>query len=176
MRVMRVSVLSVIGFLFALLVSGCSPQTSSDTLKDADAIYYLVRHAEKTTEKNDPGLTGVGVGRANDLAARLAGIKLDKIYSSNYIRTRDTAAATAKAQGVAVEIYDPKDLEGFAASLLSQTGHILVVGHSNTTPPLADLLGGKGGEPIVEASEYNRFYVLTRSGNDIVTDIQTFGK
>ena len=83
---MRVSVLSVIGFLFALLVSGCSPQTSSDTLKDADAIYYLVRHAEKTTEKNDPELTGVGVGRANDLAARLAGIKLDKIYSSNYIR------------------------------------------------------------------------------------------
>ena len=170
------AVLSVIGCLFALLVSACSSQNSSEALKETDAVYYLVRHAEKTTQKNDTGLTDAGVRRANDLAERLSGIKLDKIYASNYIRTRDTAAPAAKAQGVAVEIYNPADLEGFATVLLAQTGHILVVGHSNTTPPLAEFLGGEGGEPIVEASEYNRFYVITRSGANIASDIQTFGE
>lgn len=170
MRFMRASILGILGAALTLLVLACSPQSSPD------AVYYLVRHAEKTTEKNDPGLTDVGVRRADDLAARLSEIKLDKIYSSNYIRTRDTAAPTAKAQGVRVEIYDPKDLEGFAAALLAETGHILVVGHSNTTPPLVEFLGGEGGEPIVEANEYNRFYVITRGGDNIATDIQTFGE
>jgi len=55
-----------------------------------------------------------------------------------------------------VKLYDPRDLEGFAKRLLAENGHILVVGHSNTTPPLSALLGGPEGEPIVEATEYDR--------------------
>ena len=34
----------------------------------------------------------------------------------------------------------------------------LVVGHSNTTPPLVELFGGDAGPPIDEASEYDRLY------------------
>jgi len=47
-----------------------------------------------------------------------------------------------------------------AAKLKATPGRHLVVGHSNTTPQLTELLGGDGGEPIVEATEYDRLYVV----------------
>jgi len=75
----------------------------------ADTTYYLVRHAEKTAEKPDPGLTETGQQRAQDLAVHLKDVKLIKIYSSDYIRTRDTAAPIAAAQGLEVTLYDPRD-------------------------------------------------------------------
>lgn len=174
----RSQFLKISALSLAVFIAGCSPKTAApDTSAQVspDAVYYLVRHAEKTTEKNDPGLTEAGHKRAQDLAARLADVPLTKIYSSDYIRTRDTAAPVAKAKGLAVEIYDPSALEDFAASLLAQNGHILVTGHSNTTPPLSAFMGGEAGTPIVEATEYNRFYVLTRKGETVTSVIETFG-
>ena len=152
------------------LLLGCASQTPV-----YDATYYLVRHAEKTTEKPDPALTEEGQERAQDLADRLSDIPLTAIYSSDYKRTRDTTAPISGRQGLDVIIYDPRDLEGFAKNLSSQKGHILVVGHSNTTPQLSGLLGGPEGEPIVEASEYDRFYVLQKRGDDVVGRIERFG-
>ena len=174
----RAQFLKITGFGIAILIAGCSPKTSTPELAvqmHPDAVYYLVRHAEKTKEKDDPGLTDAGRKRVQDLAARLADVPLTKIYSSDYMRTRDTAAPIAKAKGLEIVIYDPNKLEEFAASILAETGHILVVGHSNTTPPLSAFLGGEAGTPIVEATEYNRLYVLTREGDTVTSLIETFG-
>lgn len=157
--------------LTAALLMGCTAKEPA-----FDATYYLVRHAEKTTEKPDPGLTQEGQQRAQDLAQRLSDVPLTAIYSSDYIRTRDTAAPIAKAQGLEVILYDPRDLEGFAKTLLAQKGHILVVGHSNTTPQLSAMLGGEAGEPIVEVTEYDRFYVLSKMGSDVKTTIERYGQ
>lgn len=165
--------------VFAILITGCTAQHSApemDTKAGPDAVYYLVRHAEKTKEKKDPGLTEAGYKRAEGLAMRLADVPLTKIYSSDYIRTRDTAAPTAKVKSLDVMIYDPTALENFAAKLLNERGRILVVGHSNTTPPLSALLGGEAGEPIVEATEYNRFYVVTRNADIVTSVIETYGE
>ena len=63
--------------------------------------------------------------------------------------------------GITVELYDPRDLPAIAAQLKADGGAHLVVGHSNTTGELAELLGGDGGTPIVEANEYNRLYIVT---------------
>lgn len=156
--------------IIALWLGGCTAQSSS-----SEATYYLVRHAEKTLEKDDPGLTPAGHKRAQDLSQRLANIPLSKIYSSDYIRTRETAAPVAEAKELSVEIYDPRDLDSFAKKLLGQDGHILVVGHSNTTPQLSGFLGGEAGEPIIEATEYNRFYIITRQGSKVTSVIETFG-
>lgn len=174
----RAQFLKITGFGIAILVAGCSSKTSTPEAAvqmNPDAVYYLVRHAEKTKEKDDPGLTDAGHKRAQDLAARLVDVPLTKIYSSDYVRTRDTAAPVAKAQGLDVVIYDPSALEEFGASLTGESGHILVVGHSNTTPPLSAFLGGAAGTPIVEATEYNRLYVLTREGDAVTSVIETFG-
>ena len=152
------------------ILTGCGAKPA-----ESDTVYYLVRHAEKTIEKSDPALTPVGKKRAQDLAARLKGVPLTAIYSSDYIRTRDTAAPIAAATGLEVKLYNPRDLEGFAEMLLAENGHILVVGHSNTTPPLSALLGGPEGEPIVEATEYDRLYVVERTGVVVGGIIERYG-
>ena len=61
-------------------------------------------------------------------------------------------------------------MEGLAATLRSTPGRHLVVGHSNTTPALVELLGGDSGGPIDEA-EYDRFYVLTLHPGGSVTTV-----
>ena len=142
---------------------------------ESDAVYYLVRHAEKTAETSDPALTIEGMQRAQDLTERLKSVPVTMVYSSDYKRTRDTAAPIAAAKGLEVELYDPRDLEGLAKTLLSEKGHILVVGHSNTTPQLSALLGGPEGEPIVEATEYNRLYVLEKTHKGISGRIEKYG-
>ncbi len=66
----------------------------------------------------------------------------------------------AKALGLTVELYDPRDLSGAADGLLAQGGRVLVVGHSNTTPDLVQALGGDPG-PTLEDSDYDRLYMVT---------------
>lgn len=159
----------------ALGLIACSGGVKEAAVKD-EGTYYLVRHAEKVLDRKDPPLTAVGKQRAEDLAERLADVKLTAIYSTDTLRTRDTAAPTAKAKNLPVTLYDGGDLPGFAAQLLKESGHILVVGHSNTTPDLSGHLGGETGEPIVEATEYDRFYVVKRAGETVSSKIERFGK
>jgi len=160
------------GFIIAaaMLLTACS-QAAPKT----DAV-FLVRHAEKTTEKTDPGLTDSGKARAIALADRLDGEGITHIHSSDYIRTRDTAAPLAERLGMEVEIYDASDLPGIAEKLKATPGRHLVVGHSNTTPQLTELLGGDGGTPIVEATEYDRLYVVTiEDGEPVKSYLTRFG-
>jgi len=144
-----------------------------------DTVVYLVRHAEKITGENagrDPALTSEGKARADVLAGLLASEKIGKIYSSDYIRTRDTAAPTAKMSGLEIEIYNPRDLPALANLIKGTTGRILVVGHSNTIPETVNVLGGVGGTPIFEKSEYDRLYVVTILADGTVqTDLRRYG-
>lgn len=162
-----------LGLTICAVLSACGAPTSNP---EPDATYYLVRHAEKTKDKKDPALTEEGTKRAQDLALRLKGVPLTKIYSSDYKRTRDTAAPIAAEMNLELILYNPRDLENFSKDLLTETGHILVVGHSNTTPELSALLGGESGKPIVEATEYDRLYVLQRRGQKITPKIERYGE
>ena len=48
---------------------------------------------------------------------------------------------------------------------------------SNTTPPLVELLGGDGGSPIVEASEYDRLYIVTtKEGEPVKSYLTRYGE
>ena len=105
------------------------------------------------------------------LAAALRSSGATRIHSTDYIRTRDTAGPLAAELGLTVELYNPRDLAGFAESLRAQGGRHVVVGHSNTTPQMAELLGGDPGEPIVEATEYDRLYVVTVGADESVTTV-----
>ncbi|MHA1544443.1 MAG: SixA phosphatase family protein [Alphaproteobacteria bacterium] len=130
------------------------------TLLAGETVYYLFRHAEKTADSPDPGLTAAGQARAENLAAMLKDAGVTRIFSSDYKRTRDTVAPLAEATGVEVEIYDPRDLPGFAERLKEMGGVIIISGHSNTTPELTALLSGYETEPM-EESEYDRLYMVT---------------
>ena len=121
---------------------------------------YLVRHAEKelsAENPKDPPLTLCGKQRAESLAILLKDVELDVIYSTNYIRTKETAQPVATNKVKELAYYDPGKLDDFAGLLLKNKQNVLVVGHSNTTPVLAGLLIGEELEPFDE-SIYNRIY------------------
>lgn len=144
--------------IVSLLLAACS---DSGPATSEQLTLFLVRHAEKTTESPDPDLTDYGIRRAEALASQLGDKTLTAVYSTDFIRTQATARPTAALFDLPVTRYDPYDLAGFAAQLKVLSGQVLIVGHSNTTPELVQLLGGDPGAPIDEATEYNRLYVIT---------------
>lgn len=159
----------------ALAAAACTGGADmSDTDSDTYTL-YLVRHAEKQAG-DDPALTEAGTARAETLADLLESEGIEAIWSTDYARTRDTAAPLADRLDLEVRLYDPSDLPGLTEQLKAEAQTALVVGHSNTTPELAEALGGEGGEPIDEPREYDRLYVLTGIGADKVeTEIRRFG-
>lgn len=122
---------------------------------------FLLRHAEKVDDSRDPALSPAGEQRAELLAKMLKDLEVTQIHTTDYKRTRDTVAPLAQAHGLSPETYDPRALQSFAGKLKRTHGVQVVVGHSNTTPELVKQLGGIPGEPIVEANEYDRLYIIT---------------
>ncbi|MBD1389192.1 histidine phosphatase family protein [Neiella sp. HB171785] len=122
---------------------------------------YLTRHAEKTSLQDNPGLTTCGQQRALYLGQWLARQQpqIEAIYSTDYRRTLDTAAASAEILQLSVQHYDPRQLPQFAERLLAAKQTALVVGHSNTTPQLAFLLSDQQASPI-DHDEFGRIYRL----------------
>lgn len=146
--------LIIYSILFISSLTSCTPKA-----EDLFTI-YLVRHAEKEiSDKNnsDPSLTACGMERAQSLSVFFDQIELDKIYSSDYIRTKDTAKPTAQSKNKEVILYNPSELDDFSKELLKRKEDALVVGHSNTTGVLAGLLCEQKIDPFDE-SIYNRIY------------------
>lgn len=119
---------------------------------------YLLRHFEKQSGVNNPSLTQEGQQRANNLVRLLADVGITEIYSSDYARTRETVLPLAESLGLQIQLYDPGKLTEFV-SQLKTASTVLVVGHSNTTPALVRLLGGKAQD--MDESDYGKLFVLT---------------
>jgi phosphohistidine phosphatase SixA len=155
-------------FRIALLVLtitlvGCA--SKSDTVPSASVqeplVVFLVRHGEKVDLSEDPELSAGGRERAAALARTLRSAEIEYVHSSDFIRTRETAAPTATEHGLEVELYDPRDLPALVEKLRRAGGRHLVVGHSNTTPSMTELLGGNPGSAINEEGEFDRLYIVT---------------
>lgn len=133
----------------------------ANTQKDKEIFtIYLVRHAEKDVgaiNGVNPPLTPCGQQRAVHLSEFFKAVAIDAVYSTDYIRTKDTALPTTLAKKIEMQLYNPRELAGFANSLIKKREDALVVGHSNTTGVLAGLLIG---EEIGAFDEdiYNRIY------------------
>lgn len=129
---------------------------------------YIVRHAEKQLTGNDPELSVAGTARSKKLAQILADKEITHVFSTDYNRTRMTAAPTASQAGIEIESYDPRDQEEFAEKLRKLEGNILVVGHSNTVSQLANNFVDIA-DPYKDLAddEYNFIYVIQLSSNGI---------
>lgn len=162
--------------LGASALSACTQPdvTAQVSAEPSAATFYLVRHAEKELKGDDPELSEAGYARAQALADTLRGAKLTGIYSTDTRRTRDTAAPTLAETNLDLQLYDGRSLTDFAQQMSNKEGNFLIVGHSNTTPQLAQALGGEGGEPIVEATEYDRLYVITNADGVVTTDLRRY--
>ena len=149
----------------AIAFTGCSAGEKPLTV-------FLVRHVEDFDTGKDPKLTAAGTERAEALARNLADSGIRHIHSSDYFRTRDTAAPAAALWNLKVELYDPRDLPALAEMLRRTGGSHLVVGHSNTTPAMVGLLGGDPGPGIEEATEYDRLYIVTVGPDGSVSPVR----
>ena len=123
-------------FLISVNISLCQEVTS----------YYLIRHAEKVLinpNNPNPHLTTKGHKRSLEWKKIFEKIHFDRIYSTSYHRTLETAKPTAEERNIEIQKYDPNNLfnENFRKNNIGKT--ILVVGHSNTTPFLANKIIGK---------------------------------
>lgn len=128
----------------------------------AIADIYLVRHAEKQAGE-DPALTACGEQRAEWLADFFAQFEVDRVFSSQYQRTQQTAAPIADRADRVVEAYNAADLEGFSQILKPLRGEtVVVLGHSNTNPELAQLITGHSFPPIAD-DQYDLIFVIGES-------------
>ena len=151
--------LAFLGIPASILTTGCATGGGDTALADP-VVVYLVRHAERAEDgTNDPPISEVGEARAQELAALLKDAGIDHVHSTDLKRTRQTGAPLLERTALSVEVYDPRDLTAFAATLKATPGRHLVLGHSNTTPDLVAALGGSP-EGAIEEAEYDRLYVV----------------
>jgi broad specificity phosphatase PhoE len=83
------------------------------------------------------------------------------IYSTDFKRTRETAAPMAARRKLEVLTYDAKKHQDLIDAIMkSKTKRFMVVGHSNTIPGLANLLGKKDLFKNLDESEFGAIWVV----------------
>jgi phosphohistidine phosphatase SixA len=130
-------------------------------------IVVLVRHAERSDEpKGDPVLNEVGVQRAERLAGLLKKSGVTHLIASEYQRTQQTLAPLALAANVRVQIAKAVDPNAAKSAIdsLPRGSLIVIAGHSNTIPALANLLTGGNAEIKMDETEFDRLLLVTEWG------------
>jgi broad specificity phosphatase PhoE len=139
-----------------------------------EQLVILVRHAEKALDQGeDPPLTETGEARARALQAALVHMQVGAIVTTQWRRTRATAAPLAKALNIEPMVIDTSSsdtnahVRAVADSVRAQSPKVvLVVGHSNTVPAIITALGG----PEVAAlgdNDYDNLYLLWRTSGRV---------
>ncbi|MDB4917468.1 MAG: Phosphoglycerate mutase [Gemmatimonadetes bacterium] len=126
----------------------------------------VVRHAEKAAAPAaDPPLNAAGEARAAAFAELVRDAGIQAIISTQFLRTKGTAAPIAAKLGLSVETVDarlPQHPKLVADSILAKhRGHtVLVIGHSNTVPAIVAALGAPKPADICDDG-YDNVFVVT---------------
>jgi broad specificity phosphatase PhoE len=148
-----------------LLLSSAVPAAAQQTI-------FLVRHAEraaatpgqpapKNMMADDPPLSAAGQARAAKLAALLASADVKHIFTTEYRRTRETAAPLAAKLKLQTVMAAAKDPDPLIERVRQVKGNVLIVGHSNTLPDLLKKLGVKQPVTITD-DEYDNLFIVVR--------------
>lgn len=123
----------------------------------------LVRHAEKAfDEGGDPELTEEGKQRSDELARVLSEVEVDKIFSTDFKRTKQTVMPLAKANDKEIELYNPFELDEIVSLIEKYKGKTLVFsGHSNTTPVILNKLVGEDRYRQLNDADYDNLYIVS---------------
>jgi phosphohistidine phosphatase SixA len=131
-----------------------------------ETLVYVVRHAERASlveSEPDPDLSEAGRSRAQTLADRLGQAGVTSIIVTNLKRTQETAEPLAIRLNIVPEII-PVTVHGHADSVAAAVRRhpgesILVIGHTNSIPPIVSALGGPR-LPEICASQYSDLWVV----------------
>jgi broad specificity phosphatase PhoE len=127
---------------------------------NAAPIVFIVRHAEKaSTGGKDPDLSVQGQNRADALAHILKDSQITSVFVTEFKRTQETAAPTARAANVSPTVVPANDVGVLVEKLRALNGNALVVGHGNTIPDLLKALGIATPVSIPE-DEYTEIFAV----------------
>ncbi len=129
---------------------------------------FVVRHADKASDGNDPPLSQAGQTRAQALAHALEEARPAVAYRTQYQRTGQTVQPLHDRFGTPVVTInlDPQHIDDHVTAVVSAVlanhmgQRVLIVGHSNTVPSIIEALGG-GAVGAIAEDEYDNLYVLT---------------
>ncbi|MBS1150437.1 MAG: Phosphoglycerate mutase [Myxococcaceae bacterium] len=168
-------------WLVVVAIAGCAGPRPAPPAAEATTTVIVVRHAEKAAEpKGDPPLTEAGAARAQRLVEALSGMPVSAILSTDYARTRSTAAPLAARLGLTTQLVDarapdhPKQVaQGVLARHRGQT--VVVVGHSNTVPDLVAELGAPKPKEICDQEYDNLFIVQVPARGPATVEARKYG-
>ena len=170
--------------LFLLAASGAAQNgaAAGNQGRVADAEFqvttvFLVRHAEKADEPGpNPPLSAAGRARAEALARALQSAGLKAVFTSQFLRTQQTAEPVAKRLGLTPasvtltpKTSNPREVSEESIQELKRKveahagGAVLVVGHSNSVPDLVRALGGDV-VPQIDEKVFDDLFVVTVHG------------
>ena len=156
-----------LAFAFTLIASAAAAQQS---------IIFIVRHAERAEMPaqqrppqpnmhasilNDPPLSPAGQARAQKLAQVLRSAGIKHVYTSEFKRTRETAAPLAQQEKVKPVMAPAKDIDSLVTALKAAKEPTLVVGHADLIPEILKKLGVTDAVAIAD-SEYDNLFVVVR--------------
>ena len=143
---------------------------------------YLVRHAEKVTTdpaNRNPELTEEGKQRAAALQDLLKKENIAAIFSTDYHRTRQTAAPLSELLKLPILSYNPANQAQLAETITKdyKGKTILIVGHSNSILESVEALGGQRPLPQIPETDYDNLVKLTiRENGEVETTLSNYGK
>lgn len=125
--------------------------------------FILVRHAEKADDgTRNPPLNDEGQARADNLAEMLSNQNIDGLYSTPFKRTMETLQPIADQLELEVMNYDPfakgEWLEEIAEKHAG--GTVVISGHSNTIPALANTLLGSETFSQFDEGDYSNLIII----------------
>lgn len=133
-----------------------------------ETVFFVVRHADKLNDTDaNPPLSDAGKQRAQQLMQTLRNLRVDAIYHTDTLRSKQTAEPLVmKLHNTPTEYSSEipvQALPHWADSVLqSQKGkRVLIVGHSGTVEPIVEKLSGTHVEPI---SGYDNLFIVIVSG------------
>jgi len=171
LRLLAASCIIILLSIAAGSIKANAPSTKADFKATT---VFLVRHAEKAAEpRADPPLLESGNTRAQELARMLGPVGIKAIYTSQYLRTRQTAEPLAKHLGITPVTLQikmnparPKEISeqsyrDIVEKIFEHPGDAaLVVGHSNTVPEVIKMLGGDVA-PVIDEKNFDDLFVVT---------------
>lgn len=148
--------------LFILLfVAFCAAASAQEKVITT---FILVRHAEKdlTQSTNDPDLSADGKTRAVRLNELLKKTDVAAVYSTPYKRTQQTVEALATEKGLKVISYQANKMDEIDTMIKQHAGGTVVVsGHSNTIPLVANYLIGEDKYKQFDDADYGNIIIIS---------------
>ncbi|MBT8266513.1 MAG: histidine phosphatase family protein [Bacteroidia bacterium] len=162
--------IAVVFILFFII-----PSSAQEEVNEKATTIYFIRHAEKDRSdktNRDPHLKQKGLLRAVKWSTVLEHIQFDRIYSTNYNRTLETARPTAERNDIdVISMYDPRDIDGQSFLETNKGKTVLVVGHSNTTPAFVNAILGEEKYPQINDKNNANLYIVTISPSGEKSDM-----